>query len=160
MTAMAKEVEQKFLVTGDGWRAAAGSGRDIQQFYLAESEERSVRVRISNGREARLTLKFGAAGRTRDEFEYVVPLADAEEMRAFAIGNIVSKTRYVVSLAGRDWEVDVFSGPLEGLVLAEIEAPDEVLQAVRPPWIGREVTADGAYYNLSLAINGLPETVA
>jgi adenylate cyclase len=156
---MAKESEQKFLVTGDGWRSAAGPGRTIEQFYLAEGEGRSVRVRISDGTSARLTLKFGTSARVRDEFEYDLPLADAREMQAFALGNIVNKTRYVVRHGRRDWEVDVFSGALAGLVMAEIESEEEVAADELPDWLGAEVTGVAGYYNLSLALHGLPEEV-
>jgi adenylate cyclase len=160
MKAMAKESEQKFLVTGNDWRGFAGPGRKMVQFYVAVGEARSARIRIIDGRKAKLTLKFGGAGRVRDEFEYGLPLEDAEEMRAFAIGNVIVKTRYVITHAGREWEVDEFSGPLAGLVMAEVESPDEVPPGQRPAWIGREVTEDDAFYNFSLALHGLPEAVA
>ncbi|MFN4272691.1 MAG: CYTH domain-containing protein [Aliihoeflea sp.] len=156
---MAKEIEQKFLVKGDGWREIAGPGRAMLQFYVAVGDDRSARIRIIDGEKARLTLKFGGASRVRDEFEYDVPLTDAEEMRGFALGNAIVKTRHVVSHAGRDWEVDEFGGALSGLVLAEVETPEEVPMDEAPSWIGRDVTNDASYYNLSLALNGMPETI-
>ncbi|MGY6709496.1 MAG: CYTH domain-containing protein [Rhizobiaceae bacterium] len=156
---MAKEIEQKFLVVGDGWRSAAAGRKELRQFYLASGEGRSIRVRIRDGQQATLTIKFGGVGRVRDEFEYEVPSSDAEEMQAFAIGNPVVKTRHLVHHGGRLWEVDEFGGTLAGLVMAEVEADDIVPPAERPSWVGREVTDEAGFYNLSLALNGLPEGV-
>jgi CYTH domain-containing protein len=153
---MAKEVERKFLVSGDAWRADVGSSIAIRQFYLAATVGRSVRVRISDGVSAMLTLKFGDRGRSRDEFEYAVPLVEAEEMRAFAIGRVIEKVRHEVRHRGYLYEVDVFAGDLAGLVIAELETPDAVPDADLPPWLGREVTGESAFYNASLARHGLP----
>lgn len=153
---MAKEVERKFLVDGSGWRAGADAGVEISQFYLMYGEGRSARVRVKNGGAAALTLKFGGAQRVRDEFEYAIPLADAEAMRPLAMGAVIVKTRHRVEHGGHVYEVDRFGGVLEGLVIAELETPDPVADADLPGWIGTEVTGDGAYYNASLALNGLP----
>lgn len=153
---MAKEIERKFLVAGDRWRAAASSSHAIVQFYLAASSDRSIRVRIRDGAEARLTLKFGAGTRERDEFEYTIPLSDALGMRAFAMGRPVEKTRYLVEHGGHCFEVDEFHGGLEGLLLAELETPEAASVSVLPQWIGEEVTDDPAYTNASLATTGLP----
>ena len=156
---MAKEIEQKFLVVGQGWREAATSRAELLQFYLLREEGRSVRVRVADGVSARLTLKFGGAGRIRDEFEYELPLADAKEMQAFAIGTPIVKTRHVVPVGKHVWEVDEFAGELAGLVMAEVESSEPVPATEMPSWVGREVTDDAAFYNLSLALNGLPEDV-
>jgi CYTH domain-containing protein len=154
---MAKEIERKFLVRDGSWRDAAEKRIAIVQFYLAISAERSIRVRVSNGRSAKLTLKFGSDLAERDEFEYPVPLGDAAEMEAFAVGRIIRKTRHHVRHDGYLYEVDVFGGELEGLVVAELETPDQVPADRLPPWIGREVTGQLRYSNASLALNGFPE---
>jgi len=153
---MAKEIERKFLVASDEWREAIDSSSSMRQFYLAAGDDRSVRVRIRDG-QAFLTLKFGAQARVRDEFEYPIPLAEAEEMQAFSIGETIEKTRHRVRKDGHVYEVDVFEGPLAGLVLAELETPQEVPDAALPKWLGREVTGDSSYYNASLALRGKPE---
>lgn len=160
LLAMAKEIERKFLVNGQEWRGLVEDKISIRQFYLASNTGRSVRLRISDGNKATLTLKFGSRGRERDEFEYAVPLAEAEEMQEFAIGRVIEKTRHHVSHLGRLYEIDVFSGELSGLVIAELETPDDVDAAHLPAWLGREVTGDARYYNASLALSDIPEAVA
>lgn len=157
---MAKEIERKFLVSSSAWRASVEAEIRIRQFYLAAAMGRTVRVRISDGDTATLTLKFSGKGRGRDEYEYPVPLAEAEEMRAFALGRVIEKTRHHVSYAGYLYEVDVFEGVLAGLVIAELETPDIVPAERLPPWLGREVTQEGRYYNASLALGDLPEFAA
>lgn len=154
--AMAKEVERKFLLAGDGWRAAAEAGTPIRQFYLCAAEDRSIRIRLV-GDTATMTCKFGAAGRVREEFEYAIPVADAVEMQGHALGNVIEKTRHLVRHADQTFEVDVFGGALTGLEIAELETAEEVADALLPDWLGREITGDAAYYNASLALNGLPE---
>jgi CYTH domain-containing protein len=156
---MAKEVERKFLVKDAAWRDAVEDSIAIVQFYLAISSERSIRVRISNGGSAKLTLKFGSDLQQRDEFEYPVPLADAREMLAFAIGTVIRKTRHHVRHENYLYEVDVFNGELDGLVVAELETADKVADALLPPWLGEEVTGELRYSNASLALNGFPERV-
>jgi len=157
---MAKEVERKFLVSGTHWRDAVEAEIRILQFYLATGPGRSVRIRIKDGAEAILTLKFGAGPRERDEFEYPVPLPEALEMLPFALGRVIEKTRHHVSHRGYLYEVDVFGGALAGLVIAELETADEVPDEMLPDWVGREVTGEPAYYNASLALGGLPEIAA
>lgn len=153
---VAKEIERKFLVSGDVWREGAGVAVRMRQFYLAATADRSIRVRVRDRASAMLTLKFGGQTRERDEFEYTIPIEEAEEMSAFAIGQVIEKTRHHVSHKDRLYEVDVFDGSLAGLVIAELETPDDVDDADLPPWLGREVTDDPGYYNASLALNGLP----
>ncbi len=156
---MAKEIERKFLVKGEGWRALAEAAVSIRQFYLDAEPDRSVRVRIREGG-ALLTLKFGVHARIRDEFEYAIPLADAEEMLDFAVGCVVEKTRYNVRHGGYLYEVDVFGGDLTGLVMAELETPENVPNSALPAWLGREVTGKTEFYNASLALHGRPGEVA
>ncbi len=156
---MTKEIERKFLVKDNSWRAAVEKKIAIVQFYLAISAERSIRLRISDGKAARLTLKFGSDLSERDEFEYPIPLADALEMKAFAIGSVIAKTRHHVRHRDHLYEVDVFNGGLDGLVVAELETPKRVPDALLPPWIDGEVTGDIRYSNASLALNGFPGPV-
>lgn len=157
---MVKEIERKFLVSGAQWRDLVEADIRIRQFYLAAAPGRSVRVRISDGASAKLTLKFGSRGRERDEFEYPIPLAEAEEMLAFAIGHVIEKTRHHVRHRGYLYEVDVFGGVLSGLVVAELETPEGVPDEMLPDWLGREVTGEQRFYNASLALEGIPEIAA
>lgn len=154
MEGMAKEIERKFLVADAAWRDHVDASIDILQFYLAAGRGRTIRIRINNGVEAILTLKFSGPGRGRDEYEYSVPLAEALEMQAFALGRVIEKTRHHVRFGGYLYEVDVFAGGLTGLVIAELETPDIVAAGDLPPWLGRDVTNDGRYYNAYLALGG------
>jgi CYTH domain-containing protein len=149
---MGKEIERKFLVSGAAWRDLVATVIRIRQFYLVATPERSVRIRISDGVTARLTLKFGGRTRERDEFEYPVPLAEAEEMAAFAVGHVIEKTRHHVRHGGYLYEVDVFGGALAGLVMAELETPEDVPDDMLPDWLGREVTGEPDFYNAVLAL--------
>lgn len=157
---MGKEVERKFLVSSTAWRELVEAEIRIRQFYLAAAPGRTVRIRISDGASAKLTLKFGSRARERDEFEYTIPLAEAEEMLAFAIGRVIEKTRHHVRHRGYLYEVDVFDGPLAGLVVAELETPEDVPDEMLPDWLGREVTGEQKFYNASLALGGIPEIAA
>lgn len=157
---MGKEVERKFLVSSTAWRELAEADIGIRQFYLATAPGRTVRIRISDGASAKLTLKFGNGARERDEFEYPIPLADALEMLDFAIGHVIEKTRHHVRHRGYLYEVDVFGGALAGLVVAELETPEDVPDEMLPDWLGREVTGEQKFYNASLALGGIPEIAA
>jgi adenylate cyclase len=157
---MVKEIERKFLVSGNEWRDLVEADIRIRQFYLAAAPGRSVRVRISDSVSAKLTLKFGSKARERDEFEYPIPLAEAQEMLAFAIGRVIEKTRHHVRHRGHLYEVDVFGGMLRGLVVAELETPEDVPDEMLPDWLGREVTGEQRFYNASLALEGIPEIAA
>ncbi|TIN59902.1 MAG: CYTH domain-containing protein, partial [Mesorhizobium sp.] len=130
------------------------------QFYLAAGPGRTVRIRISDGGSAKLTLKFGSKARERDEFEYSIPLSEAVEMLDFAIGRVIEKTRHHVRHRGYLYEIDVFGGPLAGLVIAELETPEDVPDEMLPDWLGREVTGESKFYNASLALGGIPEIAA
>ena len=148
---MAKEIERKFLVSGDGWRSAVETKAFLKQAYVASMDDRSLRVRILDGKRARLTIKIGRASITRDEFEYDIPVADAEELLESAIGIVIEKTRHRVPHEGFVWEVDVFSGTHRGLVIAEVEMTSETDSPALPAWLGREVTGDFRYSNQALA---------
>lgn len=154
---MATEIERKFLVKSDAWRDDVERTIRIQQFYLAATRDRSVRIRIADGARAKLTLKFGSNLRARDEFEYAIDLGEAEEMRAHAIGDLVEKTRHHVRHDGFLYEVDVFEGRLAGLIIAELETPENVPSMRLPGWLGREVTGDQRYSNATLAISAVSE---
>jgi CYTH domain-containing protein len=154
---MAAEIERKFLVTGDGWRSAASRQRTIRQAYLAITSTASVRVRIVDGTAARLTVKSAAAGAQRDEFDYAIPLVDAEAMLPLCSGQVIDKQRYDVAFSGRIWEVDVFGGALAGLVIAECELGDAGETLACPDWVGQEVTGDRRYSNAALSRDGRPD---
>lgn len=149
---MAREIERKFLVTGDGWRPGA-RGVGYRQGYLSAGDGAActVRVRVA-GEQAWLTIKGRAAGPARDEYEYPVPVADAEEMlERLCRGGTVEKRRHRVAYAGRVWEVDEFAGENAPLVLAEVELESVGAEVAIPPWVGREVTEDPRYTNAALA---------
>ena len=150
---MAIEIERKFLVVGEGWRAQVESQSRIMQGYLANNANATVRVRLK-GAEAFLTVKGENQGISRSEFEYAIPVADAEEMlRELAVSPPIDKVRYKVRVADHLWDLDVFAGENAGLVMAEVEltAEDEVFEM--PEWAGEEVTGDPRYYNVNLARN-------
>lgn len=148
---MAKEIERKFLVRGEAWRSAVESKSVLKQGYVASMDDRSVRIRILDEKTARLTMKIGRSTLTRDEFEYEIPVSDAEELLENAIGIVIEKTRYRVPYEGFVWEVDVFAGAHRGLVIAEVEMQAETDNPPLPAWLGREVTGDFRYSNQALA---------
>ena len=157
---MPLEIERKFVVIGDGWRASADPGRYLRQGYVAHGEQGSVRVRIA-GDKAWLTLKSGRAGIVRHEFEYDVPVADAVEMlHRLCIGPIIEKIRYRVPHAGVVWEVDVFEGGAQGLVVAEVELASVHDAVILPAWAGEEVTDDPRFRNSAIALIAAPLIVA
>jgi adenylate cyclase len=143
------EIERKFLLAGDGWRASVERSLRMVQGYLG-GDRCSVRVRIE-GAEARLNIKSRTLGAVRTEYEYPLPVADAEDMLARFCPERVEKIRHYVQHGGRLWEIDEFAGRNAGLVVAELElgAVDEAYE--RPAWLGREVTDDPRYYNTALA---------
>ena len=144
---MADEIERKFLVTGDAWRQ--GHSTKYVQGYLSREPGRTVRVRRA-GEKAFVTVKGKATGVSRKEFEYAIPVEDADAMFKLCVGPLIEKTRTVVEFEGKKWEVDEFHGDNEGLVVAEIELKSEDEEFVRPRWIGREVSDDRRYFNSSL----------
>ena len=154
---MALEIERKFLVENGGWRAAVETSSRIVQAYVALDGEVSLRVRIRDDAKARLTVKLGLSGQTRDEFEYAIALEDARRMVAASRNRLIEKTRHTVPYEGFVWEIDAYHGALEGLVIAEVELQSETDDPPLPAWIGREVTGDNAWSNARLAVKGLPE---
>lgn len=154
---MAKEIERKFLVANDDWRALVTSATPMRQAYVVLMHDRSVRVRTKNGTSAQLTVKIGQSSLVRDEFEYPIALEDAEEMIALAVGNVIEKVRYTVEHHGFVWEIDVYEGAYQGLVIAEVELRKESDAPSMPHWIGREVTGDRRYSNQALATEKLQQ---
>lgn len=146
---MATEIERKFLVTGDGWKSAS-DGTRIAQGYLSIDADRTVRVRLA-GNEAWLTIKGRTEGISRAEFEYPIPPDEARELLKLCLPSVIDKTRHRVPFGGHVWEVDVFHGDNEGLILAEVELADESVTPELPAWAGAEVSDDPRYYNSSLS---------
>lgn len=147
---MAKEIERKFLVTDNSYREMAKGNKHIVQGYLSTEIRATVRVRIVDNR-AMLTVKGRNEGITRDEWEYPIPVDDAMEMLGkITEGAIIDKVRYLVEWEGYTWEIDEFSSPVNGLVVAEVELKSGDDSPALPPFIGKEVTGDPAYYNSSM----------
>lgn len=151
------EIERKFLVRGDAWKRQAERVVRMAQGYLNDlasvqsgAQQVSMRVRIA-GSEAFLNMKSREPGPSRQEFDYPIPLADAEALLKLATGGLIDKHRHYVRHAGHLWEVDEFHGDNAGLVVAEIElqAVDEAFET--PAWLGPEVTHLDRYFNLALA---------
>lgn len=148
---MSKEIERKFLVKDNSYVKMAISSHPVKQAYLSKVPAPTVRIRVSGDR-AWITVKGLNHGIERDEWEYGIPVRDAEEMaRNLVDGWAIDKIRYIVEWDGRRWEVDEFKGRLEGLVVAEIELDSSDENPALPPFIGHEVTGDARYYNSSLA---------
>jgi CYTH domain-containing protein len=147
---MPLEIERKFLVTGNGWQNGT-SGDEFCQGYI-QSRGATVRVRRAGAR-AYVTIKGQADGIARPEFEYPIPVEDAEVMlRTLCRRPLIEKTRFTVRNGDHDWAVDVFAGANTGLVLAEIELTRADEEFARPDWVGREVTHDRRYKNSALLL--------
>lgn len=143
------EIERKFLLKNDNWREGA-VGVHYKQAYLNEKGDNTVRVRIE-GEKAKLTIKGKSSNISRLEFEYDIPMTDAEALFTLAKTPIVEKYRYKIMYAGNCWEVDEFLGLNRGLVVAEIELESETQSFEKPDWIGMEVSGDKRYTNANLA---------
>ncbi|MCP4689474.1 MAG: CYTH domain-containing protein [Desulfobacterales bacterium] len=147
---MAKEIERKFLVEEMDWRGMGEETR-MRQGYLPTSGRTVARVRVAGGG-AFLTIKGETKGATRTEFEYPIPVTDADEMlETLCRRPVIEKTRYRIEHGGLVWEVDVFEGENQGLTVAEVELEDESQEIDPPPWITTEVTHDPRYFNSNLA---------
>mgnify|MGYP006289649299 CR=1 FL=1 len=146
---MGKEIERKFLVEEDGdWREAEGVR--YRQGYLNTEKERIVRVRTIGDR-GYLTIKGLTVGASRLEFEYGIPVADAEEMLdELCERPLIEKNRYKVEHDGLTWEIDEFFGGNAGLVLAEVELEREGQEFETPEWVIEDVTGDPRYFNSNL----------
>ena len=148
---MGTEIEHKFLLRDESWRGQVERSASMRQGYLMSNSRCSVRVRIADG-QGFLNIKSGVLGIQRSEYEYPIPLADAEELLdTLCEKPLVEKTRHFVRHQGHLWEIDEFAGANAGLVVAELEVdhPDETF--VRPDWLGEDVSRDIRYYNSQLA---------
>ena len=148
---MGVEIERKFLVRNDTWRKLArDKGVSIRQGYLSIAQKATVRVRRI-GDHAFLTIKSKVSGVRRSEFEYPLPVADADQMLdQLCRKPIIDKVRYRIPTGALHWEIDDFFGQNAGLVIAEIELKSEGDEFERPSWLGREVTGMKRFYNSSL----------
>ena len=149
---MGKERELKFLVVSNEWKQSSQGNRYLQG-YLSADKNRTVRVRIVED-SAFLTIKGLKVGDTAPEYEYLIPVEDANEMlKTLCLNHPIEKTRYRVPHGDLIWEVDEFHGKNQGLVLAEIELQPGQEVNDKPEWVGEEVTKDPRYFNSSLAQN-------
>ncbi len=147
---MGIEIERKFLVKNELWREHVVAESKLVQGYLARGKNATVRVRIADGR-AHLNIKGANVGIRRTEFEYEIPLADAEEiLQQLALQPCIEKSRFQVQCGGHTWDLDLFTGKNSGLVVAEIELESEQESFHMPAWAGDEVSDDSRYYNSSL----------
>lgn len=147
---MAQEIERKFLLKDQGWRELATHSWSIKQGYLSEDPQKAVRVRLA-GDKAWLTIKGLGDQISRPEFEYAIPVADAEFMLASMCDQgLIEKERFFVPYRGHTWEIDVFCGANHGLVLAEIELNSKAEVFEKPLWLGQEVSDDARYFNVRL----------
>jgi len=147
---MGKEIERKFLVKEGPWRNVKGTM--YRQGYLNSEKERNVRVRTMEDK-AYLTIKGIAIGVSRMEFEYEIPLQDAEELLEICEKPLIEKTRYKVQEGGFVWEIDVFFRENQGLIVAEVELESEDQEFPKPDWVREEVTGDPRYFNSNLIKN-------
>ncbi len=151
---MGIEIERKFLLNNEDWKPLVTETHLIKQGYLQSgldpSQKSSVRIRISN-KQANINIKSVDLTMIRQEYEYEIPLHDAEQMLARLCSDVViEKTRYYVPYASHLWEIDIFEGQNKGLQMAEIELGSLDEKFEKPDWIGEEVSADERYYNISL----------
>ncbi|MGZ3754977.1 MAG: CYTH domain-containing protein [Mucilaginibacter sp.] len=149
---MGLEIERKFLVDAKKWATLKKpEGVPFKQGYLLSEPEKTIRIRVA-GEKAWITIKGATLGVSRSEYEYGIPVKDAEEMLATMAGAVIAKKRYKIRFAGKLWEIDEFDGDNRGLLMAEIELSREAEEFEVPDWITTEVSGDGRYYNSSLAV--------
>lgn len=146
------EIERRFLLANDNWRQYAGEAQLLQQGYISVEKECTIRVRII-GENAWLTLKGYISDISRSEYEYPIPLADAQHMMATLCPFVLEKKRYRIDYQGSCFEVDEYFGENAPLVVAEIELESEQAAFARPDWLGAEITADGRFTNAYLSKN-------
>jgi len=149
---MGIEIERKFLIDRDKI-GSLKNGYQIKQGYIQTVDHTTVRVRIRD-KEAFLTIKGKSIGASRLEFEYPIPLQDANDMlNNLCHTSFIDKTRYLVKHEGHVWEIDIFEGPNKGLVVAEVELGSENETFSLPNWVTKEVTDDMRYFNSNLIEN-------
>ena len=146
---MPLEIERKFLVTSDAYKAGAKLV-EITQAYLTIQDNLAIRVRIEV-HHASIAIKSKISERVNREYEYSIPLDEAQSLLNLSQHSLITKTRHLVDYKNHMWEVDEFHGDNEGLIVAEIELDDENEKFEMPPWLGEEVTADYRYLNSNLA---------
>lgn len=145
-----KEIERKFLVDIDRWNSIEKpEPTHIIQAYLDRAEDHVTRIRIK-GKQAFLTIKGSNTGITRSEFEFEIPVTEAQEMIALFCPKVIEKRRFEIQVSTHLWEVDEFINPRAGLVLAEIELSSENESFTSPDWIAKEVSHDPSYYNSTM----------
>lgn len=150
---MAIEIERKFLLASDGWRALVRQSQTLRQGYLSTGGSGvTVRVRSIDDIRGFITIKSGGSALARAEFEYEVPIGDARQLLGLSRGAQIEKTRHLLDLPGGDWVVDEFLGRHHGLVIAEVELESPTALLELPSWLGDEVTGNPQYYNSSLAL--------
>jgi len=144
------EIERKFLLANNNWRNVVNTSYRIRQGYMGEMDKASVRIRVQ-GDKANINIKSATLSMRRMEYEYEIPLDEAEEMlEQLCKKPQIDKTRYIVQQGKHKWEIDEFYGDNEGLLVAEIELSDESEAFEKPEWIGEEVSEDPRYYNVNL----------
>ncbi len=150
---MAYEIERKFLVTSDSWRQQVYKTLDIQQAYFCNTEKASLRIRTTN-QSGYISSKSMTEEIRRHEFEYEIPLHDAEFMLTYmCMGSAIIKQRHLLKIDQHTWEIDEFQGDNKGLIVAEIELSYENEVFTKPEWLGMEVSHDPRYINMSLVDN-------
>lgn len=149
---MGKEIERKFLIDLQQWdKLSKPEGKLFRQGYLLTDKDKTIRVRAT-ATKGFLTIKGQTIGATRMEYEYEIPVAEATELLDNFSLSELSKTRYEIPFSGKLWEVDVFLGDNEGLIVAEIELDSEDEIFALPDWVSREVTEEEKYYNSNLTV--------
>ena len=148
---MATEIEHKYLVIDNSYKALACERHGITQGYLSRERGRTVRVRLVDDH-AVITIKGMNQGATRREFEYPIPVDDARQLLELCEPPIIEKTRHIVMDHSNRWEVDEFHGSLEGFTLAELEIPSEDYRYPLPCFVGENVTDNPQYYNSQLGL--------
>ncbi len=147
------EIERKFLLLNNNWREQVKTSYRIRQGYMGEIDKASVRIRVQGDR-ANINIKSAGLSMRRMEYEYEIPLDEAEEMLdQLCKQPQIDKTRFIVEQGKFKWEIDEFYGDNEGLLVAEIELDDENEAFDKPEWLGKEVTEEAGYYNVNLIKN-------
>ena len=152
----AARVERKLLVSNNEWRQFAVRSVRLRDGLIAAYKDRKVRVRITGNDTGTVAIKGSRIGIAQAEFEYEIPIADAERMLStICRDDTLEKERFFVEHAGGTWHVDVYSGILQGVVIAEIELKHESQELILPPWIGKEVTGDSFYRKINMRARAL-----
>ena len=147
---MGTEIERKFLIINNNWKNLPSEQTDYTQGYFTTNEKCSIRIRVA-GDVANINIKSATLGIYRSEYDYPIPVKDAREiLDDLCIHPLIEKTRYKIQYDNHTWEVDVFSGENEGLIVAEIELDSVDEEFTKPDWIGEEVSDDPRYYNVCL----------